>query len=279
MAALLLLAAALAGPAGSSAQSSPSPSPSPSATPNAIGPAFGANDPCTSLSVLVSRPTVTSSVCTVRPNHVLIETGYLNTSFEAGGGSVSAPQALIRIGTAIPALELQVAPPGLMRTRGNGGAIAASTDTGAGLKYVFGYTPKFNYGGQAFFTAPTGLNGGSSNGTTAAYGLNGGFTLSSAFSLATTLTASSQTNGTQRWSSFAPSLVLGAALPNATGLYAEWAQTSNATGPASATRTQYMFGLYRDLGQRLQLDASAALSPTAATGTYRAVGVGVSYYF
>lgn len=59
------------------AQSVPSPSPSPSATPSAIGPALGRNDPCTTLSAIVTRPTVTNAICTVRPNHVEIETGYL----------------------------------------------------------------------------------------------------------------------------------------------------------------------------------------------------------
>ena len=47
----------------------------------------------------------------------------------------------------------------------------------------------------------------------------------------------------------------------------------------TATRTQYLYGIYHDIGQRLQLDASIATSPTTATGRYHAFGVGVSYYF
>ncbi|MDQ6944346.1 MAG: hypothetical protein M3169_17755 [Candidatus Eremiobacteraeota bacterium] len=255
-----------------------SPSPAPSAAPNPIGPAFGANDPCTSLAAIVGRPSVTNSVCTVRPNHVEIETGYLNTSANGGGNTVAYPQTLIRIGTAIPALELQVAPPGLNRTNA-GGVMTGTTDAGAGLKYVFGYTPKFNYGGQVFFTAPTGTNGFSANGTNSTYALNAGYTLSPVFSVATTLATSSLTNGPQRWSSFVPSLVLGVSLPNATGLNAEIAQFSQANGPGTATRTQYLFAVYRDLGARVQLDASFATSPTAATGKYNAVGFGASFYF
>ncbi len=76
-----------------------------------------------------------------------------------------------------------------------------------------------------------------------------------------------------------PTLVVNAALPNATGVFAEIATFSNAIGPASATRTQYMFGVTRDVGPRLQLDASSAVSPTTATGRYRTVGFGASYYF
>jgi hypothetical protein len=259
----------------------PAPSPSPAATsaPNPIGPALGANDPCTSISAIVTRPSVTNSVCTVRPNHVEIEGGYVNTTFSGGGGNVvTYPSALIRIGTQIPALELQIAPPSAVRTNA-GGVTTATTDIGAGLKYVFGYTPKFNWGGQAFFTAPTGLNGGSANGTNVTYALNAGYTLSSTFSLATTLATNSLTNGPQRWSSFVPSLVLGASLPNASGAFAEIATFSNANGPATSTRTQYMFGVYRDLGPRLQIDASTAFSPTAATGKYHTIGFGASYYF
>ena len=256
----------------------PSPTPVPSSAPNPIGPALGANDPCTSLAAIVGRPSVTNSVCTVRPNHVEIETGYLNTSAAGGGNTVAFPQPLIRIGTAVPALELQVAPPGLNRTNA-GGIVTGTTDAGAGLKYVFGYTPKFSWGGQAFFTVPTGTNGFSANGTNSTYALNAGYTLNPVFSLGTTLATNSLTNGPQRWSSFVPSLVLGVSLPNAAGLNAEIARFSNANGPGTATRTQYLFAVYRDLGARVQLDASFATSPTAATGKYNAVGFGASFYF
>ena len=259
---------------------SPSASPNPAATaaPNPIGPSLGPNDPCTSINAIVTRPSVTNSVCTVRPNHVLIETGYLNTSFKAGGNTVTYPNAAIRIGTRIPALELDVSPPTAQRTNA-GGVTTATTDVGAGLKYVFGYTPRFNWGGQAFFTAPTGLNGGSSNGATSVYALNAGYTLTPVFSLATTLSSGSLTNGAQRWNSFVPSLVLGASLPNTTGLFAEIARFSNANGPGSATRTQYLFGVSRGIGPRVQLDASTAFSPTASTGKYTSLGFGASFYF
>jgi hypothetical protein len=278
---MLAIGALALAPAIAAAQSSPvpaAPAASPVPSPNPIGPAFGANDPCTSIAALVTRPSVTNSVCTVRPNHVLVETGYQNLSAEGGGNTVTYPQTLIRVGTAIPALEFDVTPPQV--TRGNGAGVVAvgSTDVGAGLKYVFGYTPKFNYGGQVFFTAPTGLNGASSDGTTASYALNAGYTLNSVFSLAGTVTAQSLTNGAQRWSSVVPSLVLGVSLPNATGLNLEMALFTHAIGPGSATRTQYLIGVYRDIGPRVQLDTSFAMSPTGATGRYRYVGFGASFY-
>jgi hypothetical protein len=280
---LAAVAAVLAFSTVASAQTSPAaspaPSPSPSAAPNPIGPSLGNNDPCTSLSAIVTRPTVTNSVCTVRPNHVLVETGYLNlTSTTGNGNTVTYPQAAIRIGTKIPALEVDLTPPQVTRTSA-GGLTTGSTDVGAGLKYVFGYSPKFSWGGQASFTEPAGSNGFSANGSTQTYALNGSYALTPVFSLATTLASSSLTNGAQHWSSFVPTLVLGAALPNSTGVYAEIATFSNANGPGTATRTQYIYGLYRDVTPRLQLDLSAAVSPTTATGQYHGLGFGISYYF
>lgn len=260
---------------------SPSTTPTPSAAPsvNAIGPQLGANDPCTTISAIVGRPTVTSAVCTVRPNHVEIETGYTNTTFAAGGGNaVAYPQPVIRVGTTIPALEVQIGPPGASRTSA-GGLASGATDAGAGLKYVFGYTSKFSWGGQVFFTAPTGTNGFSAGGATASYALNAAYTLSPVFSLATTLNSTAISNGSQHWTSFVPSFVVTAAFPSATGIFAEIATYSNANGFATPTRTQYLYGLYQDVGQRLQLDASVIVSPTTATGRYHGIGIGASYYF
>lgn len=267
-------------PAAAFAQASPAPSPSPapSTAPSAYFPALGNNDPCTSLSAIVTRPTVSNSVCTVRPNHVLVEAGYQNTSASGGGNTVVYPQTLIRVGTKIPALELDLAPPSAARTN-SGGVTTGTTDVGAGLKYVFGYTPKFNYGGQLFVTAPTGGNGFSAGGTQTTYALQAGYTLNSVFSVTGVTQVASLTNGAARWTSFIPSLVLSATLPNSTGLFAEVAQFSHATGPATPTRTQYIFGALHDVGQRLQLDASVGISPTVATGKYHYVSFGASYYF
>lgn len=260
-------------------QPSPSPAPQPSPSPpSAFFPALGTNDPCTSIAAIVTRPTVSNSICTVRPNHVLIETGYQNTTAAgSGGNSVAYPQMLIRVGTRLPALEFDLAPPSLMRTNA-GSVMTGTTDAGAGLKYVFGYSPKFNYGGQVFVTAPTGLNGFSAGGAQTTYGLQGSYTLSPAFSLAGVAQFASLSNGAARWSSVIPSLVLSATLPSNTGLFAEIAQFSHATGPGTPTRTQYILGAYRDVGQQIQLDASIGISPTNATGRYHYLGVGFSYY-
>mgnify|MGYP001320537098 CR=1 FL=1 len=264
-------------PAVAIAQTLPSPSPAPSAAPSTLYPALGNNDPCTSLSAIVTRPSVSNSVCTVRPNHVLIESGYTNTTANGGGNTVAYPQALIRVGTAIRALEFDVIPPSLLRTN-TGGVTTGTTDAGAGLKYVLGYTPKFNYGAQFFFTAPTGTNGFSSNGTNANYALQAGYTLSSVFSLAAAAQVFSFANNGARYSSFVPSIVLNASLPNSSGVFIEAAQFTKANGPGTPTRTQYILGVTHDVGQRLQLDVEGGLSPTTATGKYRFIGFGFAYY-
>ena len=258
---------------------SASPAPSPTAAPSAYFPALGNNDPCTSLSAIVTRPTVTNTVCTVRPNHILVETGYQNTTADGGSNTVAYPQTLIRVGTVIPALELQVQPPSIARASAGGVVSRGTADVGAGLKYVFGYTPKFNYGGQVFVTAPTGTNGFSAGGTDVFYGLQAGYTLSSVFSLSAAVQDQSLTNGAQRWTSIVPSLALGVALPNSTNLFGEIAQFTKAVGPGTPTRTQYILGANHDFGSRLQVDAETGFSRTVSTGKYHYVGFGLSYYF
>ena len=105
-------------PAVAIAQTVPSPSPSPSsapAAPSTLYPALRNNDPCTSLSAIITRPSVTNSVCTVRPNHVLVETGYTNTTTPGVGNTVTYPLTLIRVGTKIPGLEFDLTPPSVVR--------------------------------------------------------------------------------------------------------------------------------------------------------------------
>jgi hypothetical protein len=88
---------------GTAASPAPSPSPTPSAP----------SDPCGSILSIVTRPTVTTSVCTVRPHDVLIESGYTNTQTAGarGGTTVAYPHAYLRFGTSDPRLEFDVTPP------------------------------------------------------------------------------------------------------------------------------------------------------------------------
>lgn len=270
-------------PAVAIAQTLPSPSPSsaPAAAtpaPSTLYPALRTNDPCTSLSAIITRPSVTNSVCTVRPNHVLVETGYTNTTTLGAGNTVTYPLSLIRVGTKIPGLEFDLTPPSAIRTSA-GGLLSGTTDFGAGLKYVLGYTPKFNYGVQASFTAPTGSHAFSANGTNAFYAVQAGYTINSVLSLATAAQLFEFANNGAHFSQFVPSLLLNASLPWSSGVFVEAARFSNANGRGTPARMQYMAGVTHDVGQRLQLDVEAGLSPTVAAGKYHFVGFGAAYYF
>ena len=282
-----VLAAALAlalAPTVARAQTPPSPtpaaSPSPqaSATPSPLGPAFGPNDPCTSLSAIVTRPTVTNSICTVRPGHVEIETGFQTTSVAGGGTVVAYPQSLVRIGLPVHALELYLTPPGEQVVAGSGATLAGTTDSAVGVKYVLGYTTKMSYSAQVAMTIPSGAAAFTSGKSNESYAFNVGYTLSPAFSLTSTLNVESNTNGAQRWGAFAPSLVLGATLPNSVALYGEIAEFTNANGPRTPTRAQYIAGASYDFTPRIQVDLETGFSPTVATGKYHYVGAGFSYY-
>jgi hypothetical protein len=272
-------------PAVAIAQTMPSPSPSPSSAPAAsttqstLYPALRNNDPCTSLSAIITRPSVTNSVCTVRPNHVLVETGYTNTTTPGVGNTVNYPLTLIRVGTKIPGLEFDLTPPSAIRMSGAQGTLTGTSDVGAGLKYVLGYTPKFNYGAQVFFTAPTGTNAFSANGTNSNYALQAGYTINSVLSLSGAAQIFDFANNGAHFSQFVPSLLLSASLPASSGVFVEAARFNHANGAGTPARMQYMAGVTHDVGQRLQLDVEAGLSPTISTGKSHFVGFGAAYYF
>jgi hypothetical protein len=272
--ALGLVAAAMS-PVG--AQTAPDPAASAAPIP-LTGAMLGANDPCNSVGAIVTRPTQTTAVCTVRPGHVLLETGYLDSSGRTSPSMSQFPQSDLRIGTAIPALEVDLGLPMYERVSAAGTTTNGATDVGGGLKYVLGYTSRFDYGVNAFFTAPTGTNHISAGGSTQTYNLNYGYTLNSVFALAGTVGWQSLPASAQHYTSFIPSLMLTAGLPNATGLFVEAANFSNGAGAGTPTRTQLMTGITRDLWSRFQFDLEVGHSIAPAAGNYRFIGFGASYY-
>jgi hypothetical protein len=231
-------------------------------------------DPCTSLSNVVTRPTVTNSVCTVEPNHVLLEAGYTNLTWAAGNGSsVTYPQAFIRVGTSVKGLEAELQLPSENRAGSQHGV----GDLGGGLKYLIGYSPRMQYGAQVNLTAPTGDAAFSAGASQSTFSLNGSLALSPNISLTSTQAFASLASGGVRYGSYIPSLVLSLSLPHATSLFAEYAAFTNALGPGTATRSQGILGVSHDVGSRLQLDLEGITSPTKATGSYTGMGFGVSY--
>ncbi len=255
-------------PLAARAQSQPSPSPAPESS---TAPA----DPCTTTLAVVTRPSVTTSPCAVKAKHVVIETGYQNTTPDGGTPVAMYPQALIRFGTTVPNLEVSVAPPSVERSRGTTG----SSDTAFGAKYELGYSSKWLYGVNAVVTLPTGLGGYSAGGTGYTANLDLSYALTPGLSLATTVGYNSLSDGNQRYTSIIPSLVLSSMLTANTAFFGEVATFSHALGPGGATRTQYLVGLQQSLANALQFDIEAGRSPTTAAGRYRYIGAGLSYAF
>jgi hypothetical protein len=232
------------------------------------------DDPCLSLSNVVTRPTVTNSVCTVEQNHVLIETGYTNLSSTVGNGNtVTYPQALLRIGTSVKHLEAEIQIPSENRS----GGIHGIGDVSGGLKYFVGYSPRMQYGIQANFTAPTGDSQFTAGASQSTIALNGSLALSPVFTLQSTQAFTAAAFAGIRYGTYTPSFVLSAALPHATSIFGEYAAFTNALGPNTGTRNQEILGVSHDIGSRLQLDLEGMNSSTKSTGKFTGMGFGVSY--
>lgn len=170
-----LLVAADAGlPAAVSAQVvAPSPSSAPSAAPTP------APDICsTGISAIITRPTQTTSACVVKPNHVLIETGYQSQTVDVSGGSFTyqtVPSGDMRTGTMLENVELDLFPPSAIASARE----TATSDIGASLKWQIHSIPSFAYGINVSATASTGSNPltnpnglGRANASTYTYNLN-----------------------------------------------------------------------------------------------------------
>lgn len=236
--------------------------------------AAAADDPCTALSNVVTRPTVTNSVCTVEPDHVLLETGYSNVTAGNGGGATATfPQAQLRIGTDVKHLEVDVQAPSEIRS----GGIHGIGDAGGGLKYLFGYSSRMQYGAQLTVSVPTGDSAFSAGAAQTTAALNGSLALSPVFSLTSSQNFARLAAGGVQYDSYMPTLTLSASLPHSLTAFAESAYFTNALGPKTATRNQYIGGLSYDLTPRLQVDLEAITSPTKTTGTYTGIGAGLSY--
>ena len=274
---LLLALAAISGIAGralaDAATSAPSPSPAPSAP----------NDPCTTMIALVTRPTVTTSVCVVKPDHLLLETGYTNTvtTGQGGGNTVAYPQALVRIPTNIKNIEVDWSPPTYTRSSTGNSVVGGSSDMAFGAKWEAGYDANAQWGANAFVTVPSGDRAFTAGGTQYTLNLNGAYTINSVFGLASTFGFNSLTgfdaNGdVVRFESFIPSLVLTATLAGSSEPFAEYAYFSHA-GVNLGSKSLIDFGYVRDFGRHVQADVEYGFSPTVINGQKQHyVGAGLS---
>lgn len=261
------------------AQATPPPSPSPAAK-------AGVTDPCGSIISIVSRPTVATSVCTVRSYHVLVENGYTNTvtTGPAGGVTVAYPQSVVRIGTMVPHLEIAIAPPSGNRSSVGGATVEGTSDVNFGLKYEAGYTAKALWGFNAQVSAATGSTAFTSGGTQYTLNANWGYTLNAVFGLAGTfgynwLTAFDGSGRVERFSSFAPSFVVTAALPASSQFFFEDAYFTHA-GLGLGEKNLVDTGIVHDFGPNVQFDAEYGFAPTPLNGQrqhYAGAGLAIMF--
>jgi hypothetical protein len=267
--------------AATAEQASTAPSPAPSASA-----AAGPSDPCGSIISIVTRPTVTTSVCTVRTGHVLIENGYTNTITTGPGGGVvvSYPQSLVRIGTSDPHFEFSVTPPSFNRSSAGGTIATGYSDINVGAKYEIGYNRTASWGANAYLTIPSGARAFTAGAAEYTGNFNWSDAMGPVFSLSGTvgfnaLNGYNTAGNVQPYFAFIPSIVLAAALPGPSSAYAEYAYFSQA-GPSLGSKSLIDFGYSRDFGPNLQIDVEYGFSPTLINGQKSSyAGAGLSLMF
>ncbi|MBV8639432.1 MAG: hypothetical protein JO322_15230 [Candidatus Eremiobacteraeota bacterium] len=230
------------------------------------------NDPCGSIISIVTRPTITTSVCTVRPDHGLVENGYTNsvTTGVGGGTTINYPQSFVRFGVGRH-MELAFSPPSFERTSLNDTLASGSSDMAFGAKWEIGYNAKAAWGAGFLISAPTGDPSFTAGATQYSGLINWSYTISPVFSAAGTVSfnsnsASNASGQFQQYSAFIPSLTITASLPGPPQqLFGEYVYYSHA-GPALGTKSLIDVGYVRDFGEHVQFDIEWGFQPTVING-------------
>jgi hypothetical protein len=253
---------------------SPSPSPAPTPTP----------DPCAPILAIVTRPTVTTSVCTVRARHVLLETGYTNTAVTGSttGNQVTYPQAFLRIGTGDSRLEFAFTPPSSNASSVGGATVGGTSDMNFGVKYELGTSAAAVWGVNAQVSVPSGSPAFTAGGAQYTGNFNWSYTLNAEFSLAGTLGFNSlagynASGDVVHFFAFIPSVELEAALPASSQLFVEYAYFSQA-GVGLGSRGLVDLGFQHDFSPHLQFDVEYGVQPTLLAGQRQHyVGAGLAF--
>jgi hypothetical protein len=241
-------------------------------------------DPCGTILSTVNRPTLSTSPCSVRSNHVLVESGYTNTTTGGGSGgtTVAYPQALVRIGTSDPHLEFDLTPPSHNRSSFGQSTVTGSSDIAIGAQTELGYNSKAVWGANAFVTIPTGSPAFTAGSAQYVGNFNWNYTLSSALSLFGTLgfdglSSTNAAGGPQPYFAFIPSAGVTLALPASSQIFAEYAYFSH-TGTGSPGKSLLDFGYQHTTGPHVLLDVNYGFSLTTVNGqSQHYVGAGLSF--
>ena len=258
----------------------PSPAPSPSATARPSVPP----DPCGSILSEVTRPTVATSACTLRPHHAIIEDGWSNTVTTGpnGGATTSFAQTFIHFGSWDPHLEFTLTPPSWNHSVSGGAVADGASDMAFGAKRELGYDGNAVWGIGAQMSVPSGDNGFTGGLPQYAEDANWSISMGPEYSIGGTVAfetiAGLEPHGAEvRQGAFVPSFVLAAAT-NPTGqLYLEYASFSHAA-VGLPSRILYDTGYVRDLTPDTQVDLEYGFSPTIVQGQRQHyVGIGMSF--
>lgn len=169
---------------------------------------------------IVSRPSITTAVCTVRPHHVEVESGWDNTTTTgAGGGSLgSYGIGAIRFGTGDPHFEYLVQPPTKYVPPSGTSTTNTWGDAGFGLRKELGYTSNWLWGVNGVVTVPTGGSAYTAGGMQFTGNFNWAYTVNPVIGLAGTvgvneLRAYNASGTSQSYFAFTPTLETTATLP------------------------------------------------------------------
>jgi hypothetical protein len=259
--------------ANAQTQSPPPPSPSPAPP----------SDPCGSILSTVNRPTVATSPCSVRTNHVLLESGYTNTTTTGTGvgTTVSYPQSLLRVGTANPHIEYDLTFPTYERSRAGNAVVGGSGDAAIGLQTELGYSSSAVWGANVFVTLPTGSTAFTAGSSQYVANFNVSDTLSPAMSLFSTvgfdeLSALNSAGNAQSYFTFVPSVGAALTLSPVSQAFAEAAYYTQA-GLGLGSRVLFDFGYQHTFGSHVVLDINGGFSPPISNGSRQHyVGAGIS---
>lgn len=251
------------------------PTPAPTASPAA--------DPCGAILSIVSRPSITTAVCTVRPHHFEIESGWNNTVTTGNGAGNLGSYGIgaVRFGTGDPHFEFLLEPPTRFASSGGGPTANGWGDSGFGLRKELGYTSNWLWGVNALATVPTGDRAYSAGGMQFTGNFNWAYTVNPVIGLAGTLgfnqlRAYDVTGTSRSYFAFIPTLEATAALPGPSQLFAEYAYYSQ-TGIGIGNKGLLDVGYLHDLGPHVVFDIEYGDFTTVAGAHQHYVGAGLTF--
>jgi hypothetical protein len=283
---LALAAVAVALPTSVLAQTAPTPAPT--STPAVVterdhdrdgAQKYKSVPGCGSITSLVTRGTVTYPSCAVPSNHTLIQGGYNNLSVKGGGHVATYPNSLIRFGTSVQGLELDLVPPTFERITPAVGRRTGVTDIGAGLTYQLPSFGPIHATVNGVVYAPTADRGfGSRTGSNSEVGLNlstslAGFAIGGSAGFQSTIDPLTG----RRYKAFVPSLQVGHQLGFGTA-FVEAARYSRVT-PFGNPEMLYTGGYRLPLSDRAQLDAEYTTTPSLLGKRAHSIGGGFAFLF